>query len=321
MTDQSAVLLLWGDDPFLLRDAALASFGATRPTEVDASEWRSGLTADLATPSLFGEERGLLITEAQDLPDEGIDEVATFAANPAQDARLVLAAVTAQRAKGPAKGFLKRLGEHVEQRRVAVERKDLARWVIDRARRRNLAATPPGAAALINTLGDDPAILNQALEQLSSSHPDEGLTPRAVADQFRGLGDARLWELCDAAFGGNLPAAMHALEAMLDAGQEPLAILGGIAARIRELIRVQGVAPEASLPQVARDAGLRFDWQARRYRDQARRYPRGALEALHRGVVETDRAIKQGGGRADILLEMHVTRIAEPRESADAGIR
>jgi DNA polymerase-3 subunit delta len=320
VTSQTAVLLLWGDDPFLLRDAALTSFGAVRPTEVDASEWRPGLTADLATPSLFGEERGLLITDAQELPEEGVREIAAFAANAASDARLVLAAVTAQRAKAPPRGLVKGLGEHVQQQRVAVERKELARWVLDRARRRNLPATPPGATALINTLGDDPAILDQALEQLSSSHPDEGLTPRAVSDQFRGLGDARLWELCDAAFTGNLPTAMHALESMLDAGQEPLAILGGIAARIRELIRVQAVSPGAPLSQVAKDAGLRFDWQARRYRDQARRYPPGALEALHRGVVDTDRAVKQGAGRSDVLLEMLVARIAEAREPAAAGI-
>jgi DNA polymerase-3 subunit delta len=320
VTNQAAVLLLWGDDPFLLRDAALASFGAVRPTEVDASEWRPGATADLATPSLFGEERGLLVTDAQELPDDAIQEIAAFAANPEPTARLVLAVVTPQRAKGPARGLVKALGDGIEQRRVAVERKDLTKWVLDRARRRNLPASGPGAAALVNTLGDDPAILDQALEQLSSSHPDEGLTPRAVSDQFRGLGDARLWELCDAAFAGDLPAAMHALEAMLEAGQEPLAILGGIVARIRELIRVQAVPPGASLSELARQAGLRFDWQGRRYREQARRYPPGALEALHRGVVDTDRAVKQGAGRSDVLLEMLVTRIAEARESAQAGI-
>ncbi|HEV3473880.1 MAG TPA: DNA polymerase III subunit delta [Actinomycetota bacterium] len=312
--DTSAILLLWGDDAFLLRDAALAAFGAVRPTEVDASEWRPGLTADLATPSLFGEERGLLVTEAQDLPDEAIDEIAAYAGVAAPGARLVLAVVVSPRAKGPPRGLLKGLGKDIEQRRVAVERKDLTGWVVERARRRELPATPQGAAALVQTLGDDPAILDQALEQLSSSHPSEGLTPETVAEQFRGLGDARLWEVCDAAFTGDLRKAMRALEAMLAAGDEPLAILGGIAARLRELIRVQAVPPEASLGDLAKQAGLRFDWQGRRYRDQARRYPPGALEALHRGVVETDRAVKQGAGRAEILLEMLVAAIAEAPE-------
>jgi DNA polymerase-3 subunit delta len=316
-----AVLLLWGDDEFLLRDAALASFGAVRPTEVDSSEWRPGLTADLATPSLFGEERGLLITEAQDLPEEAFDEIAAYASAPAPGARLLLAVVTAPRAKGPARGLLKRLGDSVEQRRVTVERKDLTKWVLDRARRRDLPAIPPGAAALVQTLGDDPAILDQALEQLMSSHPDEGLTPKTVADQFRGLGDARLWELCDAAFGGDLRAAMRALEAMLAAGDEPLAILGGVAARLRELIRVQAVPPGTSLAELAKQAGLRFDWQGRRYRDQARRYPPGALEDIHRRVVDTDRDVKQGGGRSDVLLEMLITGIAEIPEAANVPSR
>ena len=36
------IALLWGEDPFLLREAALARLGDVRPTEVDAEEWQGG---------------------------------------------------------------------------------------------------------------------------------------------------------------------------------------------------------------------------------------------------------------------------------------
>ena len=61
------VVLLWGEDPFLLREAALETLGEVRATEVDAAEWRGGETADLATPSLFGDARALLVIDCRSL--------------------------------------------------------------------------------------------------------------------------------------------------------------------------------------------------------------------------------------------------------------
>lgn len=306
----ASVVLLWGDNAFLLRQAAGEAFGDVRPVEVDGSEWRPGSTSDLATPSLFGEERGLLVTAAQSLPREGLDEMARYASHPAPDGRLVLAYQVGARAKGPPKAVLSALGDAVEVRRVAVDRRELPDWVRRRAGARSLAATPQGVQALIQTLGEDPGVLDQAVEQLATSHPAEGITPRAVTAQFRGLGDRRIWEVCDAAFGGDRPGAMRALVGMLERGEEPLVILAGIASRLRDLIRVRSLPPKTPLAEVARRAGLRFDWQARRYRDQARRFAPEALSGIHAELVEADGALKQGG-RGDTVLTRVVARIGE----------
>jgi DNA polymerase-3 subunit delta len=308
--DAAPVVLLWGDSGYLLRQAALETFGDVEPVEIDGAAWRPGATADLATPSLLGEERGLLITGGQALPDEAVEEVARYAAQPAPEVRLVMTFLVGPRAKGPARGLLKALGQGVEVRRVAVERRDLAEWVRRRAAARGLAATPQGAQALIQTLGEDPAVLDQAVDQLASSHPEQGVTPQTVSAQFRGLGDRRIWEVCDAAFGGDLPGAMRALVGMLQGGEEPLVVLGGIASRLRDLIRVRSLPPRTPLAEVARQAGLRFDWQARRYRDQARRFTEEGLGRIHGDLVEADSAIKQGGA-GDLVLARVVARIAE----------
>jgi DNA polymerase-3 subunit delta len=308
--DTAPVLVLWGDNAFLLRQAAAEAFGDVRPVEVDGSEWRPGSTSDLATPSLFGEERGLLITAAQSLPKEGLEEMSRYASQPAPDGRLVLAFQVGAKAKGPPKAVVSALGDGVEVRRVAVDRRELPEWVRRRAGARGVAATPQGVQALIQTLGEDPGVLDQAVEQLASSHPAEGITPAAVTAQFRGLGDRRIWEVCDAAFGGNRAVAMRALVGMLEGGEEPLVILAGIASRLRDLIRVRSLPPKTPLAEVARRAGLRFDWQARRYRDQARRFSPEALSGLHAELVEADRSLKQGG-RGDTVLTRVVARIGE----------
>ena len=71
-TSTPPVVLLWGEDGFLLREAALELLGDLRPVEVDGGLWQGGETADLATPSLFGERRALLISDAKALPEEGV---------------------------------------------------------------------------------------------------------------------------------------------------------------------------------------------------------------------------------------------------------
>jgi DNA polymerase-3 subunit delta len=303
------VLLLWGESDFLLREAAHEAFGETTPREIDGAEWVAGATSDLATPSLLGEERGLLVAGAQALPPEALEEIAEYTRAPVPDARLVLTASVGPRAKGPPRAVVKAIGDGAETRKVAVERRELATWVLARARARGLQGTPAGATALVQTVGEDPGTLDQAVAQLADAHPAEGLTPQTVAAQFRGLGDRRIWELCDAAFGRDLPTALRYLTAMLDAGEEPLMILGGIAARLRDLLRVRSLPPKAPPAEVARAAGLRFEWQGRRYRDQARKFGEGELRELHRSLVEADALLKQGGN-GQVVLPMLLSRIA-----------
>jgi DNA polymerase-3 subunit delta len=319
----ASVALLWGENEFLLREAALASFGPDRPQVVDALDWRPGLVADLSTPSLFGEDRGLVLTSAEDLPEDALAEVARHAPDPPPRTRLVLAAVVGSRAKGPPRALSKAVGSGAEVRRVALERRDLPGWVRGRTRDLGLKADGRGITALIETVGEDPAILHQAIRQVAAVNPPGGLTEESVAAQFRGFGDRRVWEVCDAAFSGNARTALRSLAGMLEAREEPLLVLGGIASRLRDLIRVRSLPPGMSQAQVAKAAGLRFDWQARRYVEQARRFAEEDLAALHADVVEADRTLKQGGA-GDVVLSIVVTRIAAaaaPPVHAGAGDR
>src|SRR5207248_2825483 len=162
------LLLLWGQDPFLLREAAFDILEGARPTEVDASDWEGGETADLATPSLFGEERALLVADCRRLPDHGAREIAVYAAAPAPDATLILLAEVGERGKAPA-ALAKALKDRGEVREVAVDRKSLGRWVADRAKRKHVQVRPDAVAALIEALGEQPAVLDQSLEQLATA--------------------------------------------------------------------------------------------------------------------------------------------------------
>jgi DNA polymerase-3 subunit delta len=311
------VHVLWGEDPFLLREAALVVLGEVRAREVDGPEWRGGETADLATPSLFGERRALLVSNAKALPDDAVAELRRYLEAPDPDSPLLLLATVGERAKAPA--ALARLVEGVGTvTEIKVQRKDLPGWVAQRARTRELNLAPDAAAAMIETLGEDPAAIDQALEQLGSAFPRQRLTAEHVSRQFRGLGEQHVWDLCDRAFGRDLPGAMRSLRTLLESGTDGLPILGGLASRLRDLMRVASLPERASAAEVARQAGLRFEWQARRYRDQAKRFSLEELALVHERVAWADRALKSGA-TDDVVMPMVVAAIAGDPAAVPVG--
>lgn len=304
----ASVVLLWGEDGFLLREAALEILGDLQPVEVDGGAWQGGETADLTTPSLFGERRALVVSNAKALPDAGIRELARYLEAPDPDAPLILMAVVGERAKVPAAlaKLVHGVGVVTE---VRLQRKDLPGWLIRRARARELTLAPEGATALIETLGEDPAALDQALDQLAAAFPGQRVTRDVVVAQFRGLGEQHVWDLCDKAFARDLPGAMRSMRTLLDSGDAGLLILGGITSRLRDLMRVKALPERIAPAEAARRAGLRFDWQVRRYREQARRFSMEELMALHERIAWADRALKSGA-TDDVVLPMVVAAIA-----------
>jgi hypothetical protein len=88
-----------------------------------------------------------------------------------------------------------------------------------------------------------------------------------------------------------------------------LKTLGGISTRLRDLIRVRALPDRMPPSDVARVAGLRFDWQARRYAQQARNFAMDELVALHERITEADRALKSGG-TGDVIMPTLIAAIA-----------
>jgi DNA polymerase-3 subunit delta len=206
------VVLFWGDDEFLLRMAALDLFDerGVKPTEVDASDWRGGETSDLATPSLWGEKRALLVSQCQDLPEVGAKELAAYVAAPAPEALLVLTLGSRGKQPPPLAKRVQTAGGLV--RHIALTRQDLTKWVVDRGRTRGVKLTGPAASTLVAAVGESTAALDQAVEQLATAFAGASIGPSEIRSQFRGLGEQRVWDLCDQALSGRLSQALSPCE-------------------------------------------------------------------------------------------------------------
>src|SRR5207244_12025654 len=130
----------------------------------------------------------------------------------------------------------------------------------------------PVPPSLLRVSGEGTAVLVQSLEQRPVSFARRSVGADEVKSQFQGLGEQRVWDLCDQAFSGRLPQALVTLRALFQAKEDPLLILGGIASRVRDLLRVRSLPQRLPPAEAVRAAGLRFDWQLRRYRQQAARF-------------------------------------------------
>ena len=298
---------------------ALLEERGLQATEVSAAEWRGGETSDLATPSLWGERRALMVSRCEALPEPGQRELKAYLAAPSPDALCVLTLVT--RGKGPPPLAKVVEGSGGTVRHVALKRQDLPAWVGERARARGVKMSRPAAAAVVGSIGEDTAALDQAVQQLAAAFSERVVGPDEVRAQFQGLGEQRVWDLCDQALTGRLPEALVTLRALFEAREDPLLILGVIASRVRDLVRVRGLPERMPSAEAARAAGIRFEWQVRRYREQAARFTTQELAALHRWVTEADRALK-GGVPGDVVLASLVAAMAGERDAAlDVPVR
>ena len=308
VSPRAPVLLLWGEDGFVLREAALGALGEIHAVEVDAGEWQGSELQDLATPSLFGERRALLITDAKALSKDALAEIAAYLTAPDPEAPLVLACTVAERGKPPA--ALQKMVEAVgEVRPVQIGRKDLEPWILRRAKTSGTDLSPAAARALVEVLGEDAGELAAAVQQLASAFAGQTILPAQVHEQFRGLGEQKSWDLCDKAFAKDLPGAIRSLRSIEEGGDEPLMVLGAIANRLRDLMKVRALPPRTPPAAVAKRAGLRFEWQARRYQQQAANFTIEDLVQIHDDVTETDRALKSGG-TADVVMPALIVSIA-----------
>ncbi|HEX2089561.1 MAG TPA: DNA polymerase III subunit delta [Actinomycetota bacterium] len=315
MAESPPAVLLWGEDAFLVRQAATEILDArgVKARELDAREWHAGDFFDLATPSLWGERRALLVTGCQSLPEAAVRELKRYLESPSPDAVCVLTMATARKTAPALAKVIQGAGGRSKQ--VALRRQEFPKWTLERAKARGIRLSPAGAAALVGVIGEDAGPLDQAVEQLASAFPDRVVGPDEVHEQFQGAAEHQIWDLCDRAFSGRLAEAMAILHALLVAREDPLFILGGIASRLRDLLRVSALPDTMPPAEAARQAGLRFDWQVRKFRDQARIVGRDSLPALHERAVESDRALK-GGLDAESVLAALVAAIAGDREAA-----
>ena len=301
------VYLISGDD--LLADEAIAKVraqvGADPLSEVsfggDAAP--SEIVEALATPSLLGGGRLVLVRDAHELKKDAVAAIEAHLESPSPDSTLVLVASGRTRLAAIAK----KAGTVITLE--APRGRRLVSWTRERARSRGLSLDERAAYALVDAVGTELRDLDGALTQLSTAHPGGGrIDASAIRKAFPRLADERIYVFTDAVGDRRVGPAMGALRRLLDQGDEPLVLFGALSAHMRRILVAREFGARGGVRAIGEVLGLP-EWRAERLARQARAYrPDEIVEAI--GVLAaTDVEMKGGDVPPEMALERAVLQI------------
>jgi DNA polymerase III subunit delta len=319
------VTLVLGEEELLAERAVADAVAAARERlgagtsveEVRGGGLPDGFAMGLATASLFGGGRVVVVQEAEGLDGPAREAVLALAADPDPATAVVLRAA----APGRQGNFFKDVQRHAAI--VLVPRlkpSERASWLRAEVRRLGRKADEAAVAALVDTVGHDLRELAGAVGKLHVAVPPPAvLTAGHVTEFLAQTADRGIFELTDAVFAADAATALDRLGALMDQGEDAIRLLGFIASQLRLLLRVAD-HPELPKAQVAAmlGGGVR-DWQVDRARRQLRRFRPGDLHRALDLIAEADAQIRNGSPSPRLLLELLIARLAGAGAPATPG--
>lgn len=310
------MLLITGPEELLLRreaDRRLAAHreavgGELEVADVRAPELGEHGLPDLRTGSLFGSPRALVIREAQALPAEMARALAAELEGPAPEALVVLLATSTGRIQKLARA-VKAAGGRVD---VNPPRDwEHAKWrqrVADEVARHGRTIDNDAVDALLERAGTDVNTVAEKVAQLAVGAPEGAITAEQVDRFVIGHGSRGAFAVADAMCERDPQRALQLLRGALEAGDDPLMVLGALAYRLRTVVAVAAGLHRS--PQS--ETGLRIsDGQARRLHGVRRNFGAGELTAAFRVLADADAEIKGGQLPAELVIERAVLAVAD----------
>jgi DNA polymerase III subunit delta len=308
------VVLVTGSEAFLaersvrrLRDFLRGEDPALEVTEIDADGYAAGELSTLASPSLFGEARLVVVSSVEKCSDAFLADTVDYLSAPADGATLVLRHGGGMRGKKLLDAIRAGDGGGIEV--VCSElKKDSERYdfVVAEFRAAGRRATPSAVRALVSAFTGDLAELSAACRQLMADAGDE-ITEASVATYYGGRVETTAFAVADAAIAGRRGEALVALRQALASGADPVPLVAAFAMKVRTMAKVAGTRGTAA--RLAGPLGL-APWQIdRARRDLAGWDDRGIASAIE-SLAETDADVKGGGRDPVFALERLVGVIA-----------
>ncbi len=329
---------MFGDEPFLKSEVIGALRTATLSDDDGEFSWHAlvGDEADprsvfdeLATVALFGGGRRMvLVSEADDFVSAHRSLLEDYAAKPCDTGVLVLDVKS-----WPSNTRLyKQLAESGLQIDCkAPSEGALVEWLRDRAERQYHATFARGAAErLVEIVGPQMGRLDQETAKLSllaarepaaSGAAKATITIELINDAVGGWRAKTAWEMIDAAAAGDAREALIQLDRLILAGESPVALMGQIAWRFRQLAAAAQIAVQAqragqrvNLRHALEQVGVKT-WQGAMEKAEANLRQLGARRAarLDRWLLDADLALKgssSSGDRARLVLEQLFVRMS-----------
>jgi DNA polymerase-3 subunit delta len=312
----AAVTLVVGDEELLVARAVqrAATAGASEtvegvgPTRYDvlAAELDVDALAEMTSPSLFAEERVVIVRGLQDATKEVV--AALVDCIQTRDEGVTLALTHAGGGKGKAAlEAVKATGATVvpvEKVKSAREREQFVQAEVKAA---GGSLDREAAADLVAAIGTDLRELAIAAEQLVADVGRQ-VTAEDVATYHRGRAESTGFAVADRAVEGDLVAALETLRWAFATGVDPILVSSSLAANLRT-IAIVGAAGRGSPDSLAGPLGMP-PWKIRRAQGWLRHWRPEAVATAVRAVAVADADLKGAGDDAAYAVERAVLAVA-----------
>ncbi len=307
--------LVLGDEDLLVERAVADVLRAARTragtNDVPVNRMRAGEVgtyelAELLSPSLFADERIVVLESAADAGKEAVGVIASAAADLPAGIVLVVVHSGGGRAKALAKE-LQSLGATVHPCARITKAAERGDFVRKEFRALHVKVDQPTVTALLDAVGSDLRELASACSQLVS---DTGgrVDATAVRRYHSGKAEVKGFDIADKAVAGDVTGAAEALRWAMMRG-EPLVVL---ADALAEAVHAIGrVGPLSGDPyRLAAQLGMP-PWRVQKAQKQARRWSRDTVATALKVVAVLNGDVKGAAADAEYALEAAVRRVAE----------
>lgn len=312
-TALAPVVLLKGSED-VLADRELAHIRArakevdphTEITVVHASSYETGALTYLASPSLFGERRLVVVESAESMNDPFLTDALEYVKEPVADVWLVIRHRTGTRGK--------RLLDAIQRDYVVVpceplkRDQDKADFVRSDVRAAGRTITADALQALLEAVGSSLRELDSATRQLLSD--TSGPITRDVVDTYYGgRVEATGFRVADAAVAGNLPQALTLSRHALATGTAAVPIVAALALKLRSLVKV-GAARGRAVSN--KELGM-APWQVQRAERELRGWTPEGLAIAIQAVAQADAEVKGASRSPEYAVERALVAVVGAR--------
>ena len=310
--------VLTGDDLFHLDRAQRAILGSLVPDPSDpfgctvfsdVPMAAAELVGAARSSGMFAPRRVVLVRDASLIQGEP-DPLTAFAAHPPERGYLIVRAPKLDRKRKLGKALAETKHAWVFRAATEAELPALARVIATLARERRLELPPEAVGLLVEVCGSDLNRIEREIEKLDLYVEGDGKKPRTVdAAALRSLlaGAALLsgWELSTALLARDRRAALDAARRLVDSGDEPIRIVGGLAWRARTLLKAKAMSEAGAASRDVVAAARAWSQERELLRGLAR-YRLTDLLAMPGRLLAADRALKSRSIDPRAVLEQLV---------------
>jgi DNA polymerase III subunit delta len=313
--DGSRLHLVLGDEELLVERAITGVLHAARKQagtdDVPVNRLRAGEVstselAELLSPSLFADERLVVLESAAEAGKDAVTLIAAAAADLPEGTVLIVVHSGGGRAKALAEQ-LKSLGAQVHPCARIAKFAERADFVRNEFRALKVKVNDDTVTALLDGVGSDIRELASACSQLVAD-TDGQVNAAAVRRYHSGKAEVKGFDIADKAVVGDVAGAAEALRWAMMSGEPHVVLADALAEAVHTIARV---APLSGDPyRLAADLGMP-PWRVQKAQKQSRRWSRASVAEAMRLVAALNADVKGAAADADYALESTVRKVAE----------